>query len=444
MKKVLILITALMLIVLSACGGTQPEKETAKPVKKNAEGKIEVTFWHAMAGDLETSLKEIVNEYNKSQDKIEVKPVFQGTYEEALTKFNTVAGSPEAPTIMQTFEVGTKYMIDSNKIEPVQKFIDQDKFDTSQWEKNISNYYTVDGKQYSMPFNSSTPVLVYNKDAFKKAGLDPEKAPQTYSELKSAAQALTTGSQKGFSILNYGWFFEEMVAVQGGTYVDKENGRKGDAEKATFNGPEGKRVFDLISQMHKDGSFYNSGQNWDSMRAAFQSQKIAMFLDSSAGIKELIDNAPFDIGVAYIPVPDGIERQGVVVGGASLWMSKGTAEEEQQGAWDFMKYLSTPEVQAKWHVDSGYFSINPKAYEQDIVKKEWEKYPQLKVTVDQLKNTKPSPATQGALISVFPESRQKVVTGMESLYQGTDPQEALNRAAKETERSLEMANRKQK
>ncbi|AZB44459.1 ABC transporter substrate-binding protein [Bacillus sp. FJAT-42376] len=444
MKKVLALLSALMLAFLAACSGTQSGTDKTQPENKNASGKVEVTFWHSMAGDLETSLKEIVSEYNKSQDKIVVKPVFQGTYEESLTKFNTVAGTPDAPTIMQTFEVGTKYMIDSKKIQPVQKFIDEDNFDTSQWEKNISNYYTVDGKQYSMPFNSSTPVLVYNKDAFKKAGLDPEKAPQTYSELKTAAKSLTTGSQKGFSILNYGWFFEEMVAVQGGTYVNKENGRTGDADKATFNGPEGKRVFDLISQMHKDGSFYNTGQNWDDMRAAFQSGKIGMFLDSSAGIKELVDNAPFDVGVAYLPVPDGVDRQGVVIGGASLWMSKGIDEEKQQGAWDFMKYLSTPKVQAKWHVDSGYFSINPKAYEEDIVKKEWEKYPQLKVTVDQLKETKSSPATQGALISVFPKSRQKIVTGMESLYQGTAPAEALDRAAKETERSLEMSNRKPK
>lgn len=123
-------------------------------------------------------------------------------------------------------------------------------------------------------------------------------------------------------------------------------------------------------------------------------------------------------------------------------MSNGISEETQKATWDFMKYLATPEAQAKWHVETGYFAINPKAYEQDIVKKEWEKYPQLKVTVDQLSQTKPSPATQGALISVFPESRQKIVSGMESLYQGVKPQEALDRAAEETNRSLEAANQK--
>lgn len=448
MKKLLTIFSAALLLLLGACSGANNNTAVEKQkTQKSASGKVEVVFWHAMSGNLEKSLNEIVKKYNESQDKVEVKPVFQGTYEEALTKFNTVAGTKEAPAIMQTFEVGTKYMINSGKIQPVQKFIDADHYDTSQWDKNISNYYKVNGKQYSMPFNSSTPVLVYNKDAFKAAGLDPEKAPRTYGELKAAAKKLTkkvgnNTAQYGFSILNYGWFFEELVAAQGGLYVDHENGRKGNAEKAVFNGKEGQNAFNLINDMYKDGTFYNVGTNWDDMRAAFQSKKIAMFLDSSAGVKQLIDNAPFNVGVSYLPVPNEADRKGVIIGGASLWMSKGISDETQKAAWDFMKYLATPEIQAKWHVDSGYFAVNPKAYDQDIVKKEWEKYPQLKVTVDQLRETKSIPATQGALISVFPESRQKVVTAMESLYQGVSPKQALDRAAQETDRALKAAGQK--
>ncbi|MED4401915.1 ABC transporter substrate-binding protein [Metabacillus fastidiosus] len=451
MKKLLVILSALFLLLMAACSNTstntrnnESEGNDDKQKEEKSGEKTEVVFWHAMSGPLEEALKRLADDFNKSQDKIEVKPEFQGTYEEALTKFNAVAGTEDAPTIMQTFEVGTKYMIDTGKIEPVQKFIDEDNYDISQWEKNISSYYTVDGKQYSMPFNSSTPVVIYNKDAFKEAGLDPEKAPETYSELKEAAKKLTKEdkSQYGFSILNYGWFFEQMLAVQGGLYVDQENGRKGDATKATFNDEKGLKVFQLISDMHKEGTYYNVGQNWDDMRAAFQSKKIAMYLDSSAGVKNIVDNAPFEVGVAYLPIPDDVEREGVIIGGASVWMSNGISEERQKAAWEFMKYLTTPEVQAKWHIETGYFAINPKAYEEDIVKKEWEKYPQLKVTVDQLHDTKTSTATQGALISVFPESRQKVVAGMESLYQGADPKKALDQAAEETNRALEVANKK--
>ncbi|MBU8878208.1 ABC transporter substrate-binding protein [Bacillus sp. FJAT-29790] len=451
MKKLLVIISGLFLLIMSACsssGTTSTDSKTEGDAsKKDSSGKTEVVFWHAMSGELETALNELAKEFNESQDEIEVKPIFQGTYEESLTKFNTVAGTEDAPTIMQVFEVGTKYMIDSGKIQPVQKFIDEENYDTSQWEKNISNYYSVDGTQYSMPFNSSTPVVVYNKDAFKEAGLDPEKAPMTYSELKETAKKLTKKdgdktTQYGFSILNYGWFFEELLASQGGLYVDQENGRKGDAAKATYNEEKGLKVFSLISDMYEEGTFYNVGQNWDDMRAAFQSGKIAMYLDSSAGVRALVDNAPFEVGVSYLPVPDDAERQGVIIGGASVWMSNGISEEKQKGAWEFMKYLTTPDVQAMWHVKSGYFAINPAAYEEEIVKQEWEKYPQLKVTVDQLRETKANKATQGALISVFPESRQKVVTAMESLYQGMDPKKALDQAAEETNRALEMANKK--
>ncbi|MBO1512972.1 ABC transporter substrate-binding protein [Metabacillus bambusae] len=455
-QKFLIVLSALFLLLLSACSSTNTGTNGSEAEGEGTEGtnteetaeKQEVVFWHAMSGELETVLNDIVADFNESQENIEVKPIFQGTYEEALTKFNTVAGTEDAPTIMQTFEVGTKYMIDSGHIQPVQKFIDEDNYDTSQWEENISNYYSVDGEQYSMPFNSSTPILVYNKDAFKEAGLDPEKAPMTYSELKDAAKKLTKTedgetSQYGFSILNYGWFFEEMLAEQGGHYVDNENGRSGNATKATFNDELGLNVFNLISEMHKEGTFFNVGQNWDDMRAAFQSGKIAMYLDSSAGIKAMVDNSDFEVGASYLPIPDDADREGVIIGGASVWMSSGINEDKQKAAWEFMKYLTTPEVQAEWHVKSGYFAINPAAYDQDIVKKEWEKYPQLKVTVDQLRETKKGTATQGALISVFPESRQKVVSAMESLYQGMDPKEALDQAAEETNRALEVANKKQ-
>ncbi|WP_227395011.1 ABC transporter substrate-binding protein [Jeotgalibacillus aurantiacus] len=439
MKKLWIGSTA-MALLLAACSGETEEsvQTTDATASTTEEGKTEVVFWHAMSGELETALNTLVDDFNASQDEYEVEPVFQGTYEEALTKLNTVAGTDESPAMMQVFEVGTKFMIDSGHIQPVQDFIDEEGFDTSIWEENITNYYSVDGVQYSMPFNSSTPVLIYNKDAFEAAGLDPEKAPMTYSELKEAAEALTTDTQKGFSILNYGWFFEEMVAAQGGLFVNEENGRAGQATEAVFNGEEGLNVFNLIKEMYDEGTYYNSGQNWDDMRAAFQSGATAMILDSSAGVKGMIDNAPFEVGVGYLPVPEDAERNGVIIGGASLWMADDIPAEQKQGAWEFMKYASSAEAQAQWHVDTGYFAINPAAYEEQIVKDQWEQYPQLKVTVDQLKETQANAATGGALISVFPEARQRVVNAMESLYQGADPQEALDQAVEETNRALEV------
>ncbi|MCM3358313.1 MAG: ABC transporter substrate-binding protein [Psychrobacillus sp.] len=435
------------ILALAACtnsddsSSTEPVQKSDEDVEKSEEGKTVISFWHAMSGSGQTALDNIVADFNASQDDYEVKAEFQGSYEESLTKLRSVGGTADAPAITQVFEVGTKYMIESGFIEPMQKFIDEDNYDLSQLEENILNYYSLDGELYSMPFNSSTPVMLYNKDAFKAAGLDPENPPKTFQEVIDAAAKLKTDEMKGFSMLTYGWFFEQLVATQGGLYVNEDNGRAGDATEAVFNGEEGQRVFEFLNTMNEAGTFGNFGTNWDDIRAAFQSGKVAMYMDSSAGVRGIIDNAPFEVGAAYIPYADEVDRKGVVIGGASLWMSKGIAEIEQKAAWEFMKYLTTPEVQAKWHLDTGYFAINPSAYEADIVKEAWEEMPQLKVTVEQLQSTEPSIATQGALISVFPESRQQIVTALENLYQGMDPKEALDVAAEGTNRAIEIANR---
>lgn len=449
----LLVMAAFVMMVLAACTNSDPdaapdadadtgaqEEGEQQEAAVNEDGKVEIEFWHAMSGGGQESLDAIAEGFNESQDKYVVKPEFQGSYEELLTKLRSIGGTKDAPALMQVFEIGTKYMIDSGYIEPVQKFIDEDGYHLSQLEENILNYYSVDGELYSMPFNSSTPVLLYNKDAFREAGLDPEKAPETFADVIHASSQLKTDEMYGFSMLTYGWFFEELLATQGGLYVNEENGRAGNATEAVFNGPEGLNVFRFLDTMNKEGTFGNFGTNWDDIRAAFSSGKVAMYMDSSAGIANAIESSPFEVGAAYIPHADEVKRHGVIIGGASLWMSKGIADEEQQAAWEFMKYLTTPEVQAKWHLDTGYFAINPDAYEEDIVKEKWAEYPQFQVTVNQLQDTEPSVVTQGALISVFPESRQQIVTALENLYQGADPQQVLDEAVEGTNRAIEIAN----
>lgn len=450
LKSSLFLILILAMAVLAACTNSDSKESSTPSTDGNKGGttndgeKVSIEFWHSMSGTGQESIDKLVKGFNESQEKYEVKAEYQGSYEESLTKLRGVGGTKDAPAITQIFEVGTKYMIDSGYIEPMQSFIDKDNYDLSQLEENILNYYKVDGELYSMPFNSSTPVMIYNKDAFKAAGLDPEKAPGTFSEVMAAAEKLTTGDMKGFSMLTYGWFFEQLVATQGGLYVNEDNGRSGDATEALFNGPEGLNVFNFLNDMNKAGTFGNFGTVWDDIRSAFATEKVAMYMDSSAGVAAAINNSPFEVGVAYIPYADEVKRNGVVIGGASLWMSKGIAEEDQEAAWEFMKYMATPEVQAQWHLDTGYFAINPAAYDEENVKEKWAEFPQFKVTVDQLQDTVPGLATQGALISVFPESRQQIVTALEELYQGKDPQEVLDKAAEGTNRAMEIANKTKK
>lgn len=233
----IVIILTLLTLVAAACSGNQQKSGQEEEVMANQQkeessqqqGKTEVIFWHAMGGNLQTTLEEIVADFNAEHDDIVVKPQYQGSYDETLTKFRSVGGTKDAPTIIQVYEIGTKYMIESGFIEPMQTFIDRDGYDLSQLEENIISYYTVDGKMYSMPFNSSTPVLIYNKDAFEDAGLDPEDPPRTFSEIQEAARKLTVKNGEnteryGFSMLNHGWFFEQLVYTQGGHYVNQDNG----------------------------------------------------------------------------------------------------------------------------------------------------------------------------------------------------------------------------
>ncbi|KGA97026.1 glycerol-3-phosphate ABC transporter substrate-binding protein [Alkalihalobacillus alcalophilus ATCC 27647 = CGMCC 1.3604] len=431
--------------LLVACGSDeQPEVEqTAEEVEPafTEEDIVTIEFWHGMGGELGEALDEVVDGYNESQDQVYIQPEYQGSYEELLTKFRSVGGTGDAPALVQVFEIGTKYMIESGYITPVQDWIDKEGYDITQLEENILSYYSVDDKLYSMPFNSSTPALFYNKDMFEEVGLDTENPPSTFAEIKEAAEKLTDDGRYGFSILGNGWFFEQLVATQGGHYVDMDNGRSDNATEALFNGEEGLKVFEWIHEMNQAGDFGYFGQNWDDLRAAFQAGQVAMYLDSSAGTKGVIDNADFEVGVTFIPHADEVERNGVIIGGASIWMANGIEEVEQAAAFDFLKYLQTPEVQAEWHIDTGYFAINPLAYEEEIVEKEHEMYPQLRVPIEQLQETISSTATQGALMGVFPEARQQVVSALEGMLQGTDPKTAIDQAVEGTNRAIDVYNR---
>ncbi|MFA9558140.1 ABC transporter substrate-binding protein [Evansella sp. AB-rgal1] len=412
-----------------------------EPEVNTDEEKVTVEFWHGMGGGLGEALDALVDKYNASQGEVEIVSEYQGSYEELLTKFRSVGGTTDSPGLVQVFEVGTKYMIDSGYITPVQDWINKDNYDVSQLEGNILSYYTVNDELYSMPFNSSTPVLLYNKDAFAEVGLDIENPPQTFSEIKEAAEKLTTDERFGFSILGHGWFFEQLLSTQGADYVNNDNGRSDVATEALFNGEEGLRAFEWINEMNEAETFGYFGTSWDDVRAAFQAGQVAMYLDSSAGTRGIVDNASFEVGASFVPYADEVERNGVIIGGGSIWMANGISEEEQAAAFDFMKFLQTPEVQAEWHLATGYFAINPSAYDEAIVAEVHAEYPQLLAPIEQLQATKKGTATQGALISVFPESRQLVVTALENMLQGMDPQEALDAAAEGTNRAIDIANR---
>ncbi|MDY0406381.1 ABC transporter substrate-binding protein [Virgibacillus sp. 179-BFC.A HS] len=414
-------------LVLAGCSNDNKDGGTSTG---DSSGKKEIAFWHAMSGDNGKALEDIVDKFNEQSDDVHVKAVYQGSYDEELSKLRAVGGSNEAPALVQIFEIGTKYMSESGFITPMQDFIDKDNFDTSKLESNILSYYTLDDKLYSMPFNTSNAVMFYNKDKFKEAGLDPDNPPKTFSEVKDAAEKLAKDGDYGFTMATIGWFVEQLMANQGALYLDNDNGRSGDATKSLINSDEGVAIFKWLDEMNKAGTFKNYGSDWEDPRAPFFAGQVGMYFDSTANTAEVIKNSSFDVGTAPLPGADDKDRQGLIVGGASLWITNQVPKEDQDAAWEFVKFVTKPDIQAQWAASTGYFPITPDAYDEDVLKKKYDENPQFKVAVDQLENTKVSPATQGPLTTVMPEARKIIESALGELYEGGDPKKVLDNAAK--------------
>ncbi|BAD41164.1 glycerol-3-phosphate ABC transporter substarate-binding protein [Symbiobacterium thermophilum IAM 14863] len=408
--------------------------------------RVKVTFWHAMGGVAGEAVQRLVDQFNSSQDKVEVEAVYQGTYDDALQKLRA-AGS-DGPTIMQVYEIGSRFMIDSGMITPMQNFVDADGFSIDDFEPNILGYYTFDGRLYSMPFNTSTPIVYYNKDAFREAGLDPERPPRTFEEFKEYARKLTVTqggeTRYGASIALYGWFFEQFLAVQGAHYVDNDNGRSARATKAIINSPEGERFVTWLKEMVDEGVAINLGRRTADTQAAFSSGQVAMTLDSTAALGNILNGVgdKFEIGTAFLPRPEGAAEGGVIIGGASLWITNTKPLKEQWAAWEFVKWLTTPEVQAEWSIATGYFPVRKAAYDQQILKDWHAQRPQFTTAIEQLRASPLSTVTQGAVIGTFPQARQIVEAAMESVVLGqATAAEALNAAAAEITKGIEDYNR---
>ncbi|MBP2031944.1 sn-glycerol 3-phosphate transport system substrate-binding protein [Clostridium algifaecis] len=445
MKKKIIsaLLTSLLIGgIFTGCGNNTSKSsgENGKPVQ--------ITFWHSMAGKNGQALTKMVNDFNSSHKNIKVNAQFQGKYDDAINKLKSAERAKNGPDVMQVYDIGTRFMIDSGWTVPVQKFIDQDKYDTSSLEPNILSYYTVNNKLNSMPFNSSTPIMYYNKNEFKAAGLDPNNPPKTFSELEQAIAKLTKkdGSGKvtqyGYSMAIYGWFFEQFIVKQGQNYANNGNGREKAPTAVEFdkNGA-GLKVLNEWKKIVDSGNAGNFGRNEDDTENAFIAGKTAMYIESTADLSAVLKGVggKFDVGTAYLPSFDGTQNGGVSIGGASLWAldSKDTAKEK--AVWEFMKYMVSPEEQAYWASQTGYFPVTKKAYDVQLMKDNLKKKPQFQTAIDQL-HASPKTA-KGALMSVFPEARQIVETNIEQMLQNKQtPDQTLKNAADSINESIKKYN----
>ena len=402
-----------------------------------AWAKTPITWWHAMGGANGERVDKLARDFNASQDQYEVKPVFKGTYAEALQAAIAAFRAHQQPNLLQVYEVGTATMMAAKgAIYPVYQLMAEanEPFDPKAYLAPVTAYYsTADGKLLSFPFNSSTPVLWYNKDAFKKAGLDPEKPPQTWPEVEADAKKLqAAGYRCGFTTSWPSWVnVENMSAIHNQPMGTQENGFQGLDTEFVFNKGI---VLDHVTKLAawQKTKIFDYGGRTNKAAPKFYTQDCAMFAESSAALasnKASIKDFTFGEGrLPYWPQVEGAPWDSII-GGASLWVLRGHPEEENKGVAKFLAYLSRPEVQAWWHQETGYLPITQAAY--DLTKQSgfYAKNPGTEVAIKQMTVKPPTPNSRGIRFGNMVQIRDVIDQELESLFAGQKtPQKALDAA----------------
>jgi len=417
-------------------------------------GPVAITLWHSMGAPLSTGLERIIQEFNASQRQYRVEAIYQGSYTDSLNKLISSIGSGNIPTLIQLDDVSTQIMIDSQEIKPIQDFIDDEDYDLSDFDPKVLSYYQIDGTLYSMPFNLAGPILYYDKQLFQEAGLDPDQPPRTLEEVRQYAEQLVERDAQG-NTTRYGialhispWIFEQMLAKQGALYVNNGNGREGRATEAMFASEEGMKVLRWYDEMIEDGLALNSGRDSTNAMLSIATGQSAMAMESTAALSAAValiavsGEDPKRLGTGPLPAPASDAEGGIVLGGASFWVLAEQTDEQQRGAWEFIKFAASPQQQAQWHADTGYFPSRLSAYELPAAVKRRQDFPQFETAVTQLRASPDTPATNGALLGAFRSLRDRVTQAFEEvLSAGADPDARLSAAEQQATGDIEQYNR---
>lgn len=429
------LIKALAALPLAVAAGSVAAAPQAK-----AADKVKINFWHSMSGTNQDALNKVVDGFNQSQSDYEVVASNQGTYDESTGKFFNMGGGDDAPAIIQIGEQNLQAMIDSKKVKPASDLVSAYSFDDSDLIKQAVNFYTVDGKMWAMPFNCSAPVVYYNKDVLDDSGVTD--FPTTFEGLKDAAGKVAEkhSDVKPVGMFAYGYALDQMVTNMGGYVLNNENGRKERATEVAYK-DQITTIFTWVSDLIKADQLANFGTSRDNTNAAFTQKQIALYIDTSAIARSVIDNAAdFKVGVAYLPISEGGTREGVYAGGGALCTADGLSQDVEKGVMAFYQYATGAEVQATWAGDTGYYPISTKAYETDTMKQIYDKYPQLSVSAKQLQESKIDGITAGPLCSQLPQLRTDLQSALESVFNGSDVASAVDGAIQSTNSAIQSAN----
>lgn len=408
----------------------------------SAQAATEISWWHSMGGELGERLNGLAEAFNATQDEYRVVPSYRGEYEQTMV--NTIAAfrAGEQPHLVQIYEVGTGTMMAARgAIYPVFELMEEhgNDFDANDYLPVVTGYYTdTDGNMLSMPFNSSTPILYYNKDAFEAAELDPDSPPTTWAEMGEMGQQIVDegAASCGFTMAYAAnWIgLENFSALHNQPIGTLENGFGGLDTEFTFNGEVQARFWDQLKEWSDSGVYSYAGPaNGPDAAPSFYAGDCAMYMNSSASRADVLANSDFEVGFGMLPFYDDVEGapQNSIIGGATLWVLAGHEDEEYTGVAEFLEYLSLPEVQAEWHQETGYLPITTAAFELSQEQGYYDENPGADIAIEQINLNEPTENSKGLRFGNYPQVRMVLDEEFQAVLAGSKSgQQALDDAAR--------------
>lgn len=412
-----------------------------------ASAQTEIQWWHAMSGANNDVVETLAKEFNESQSDYRVVPAYRGTYPETLNAGIAAFRAGQAPHIIQVFDVGTGVMMNAEgAVKPVADILSMggSEFDPSQYLPGIVAYYSrPDGTMLSFPYNSSSPILYYNKDLFEEAGLDPETPPTTWPEVFEAARTIKESGAApcGLTSTWLTWIgLENFAAWNNLQYGTNENGLAGSDVELKINEGQFVTHFQNIADLAADDTFRYGGRTSEA-KQLFLSGECAIMTESSGGLGDVI-NSGMNYGLGQLPYYPEAEgaTQNTIPGGASLWVFDGKSDEEYEGVAAFFEFLSQTEIQSRLHQVSGYLPVTLAAYEATKESGFYEENPGREIPISQMMGKEPTENSRGVRLVNLPQIRDIQNEEFERMLAGQQTaQEALDRAVERGNAAIQEA-----
>lgn len=412
----------------------------------SADGPVEVLFWHGMANELGRELERIADQFNREQDRVRVRLEFQGGYEQTIDKY-LQSDTDNRPDLVQMPEYTVQLMVDAASSIPVQACLEDLGDDAAQILPTALAAYATEGIQWAMPFNVSNPVLYYNEQVFREAGLDPDRPPLTLAELSEYGRAIQQSGAASYGVAldsapdsGGGWFLEQWLAKEGEFYSDNDNGRAAPSTRVLFDGAPGIALLTALQDVVVNGGGVYVGENPSGtdafLKLADASAPASMTIATSAALGSVLSFVeggiiagigPDDLGVGPMPSPSG--APGTHIGGAALWLTAGRGDARAAAAFEFVQYLVSDRIQSEWAAATGYVPVNAGAAELDPLRSVYTDDPRFRVAYDQVVQTPDVPSFRGPVLGPLREVRVTAARATAAVLNGADPATSLADAA---------------